>query len=869
MGVLRAIFAAIAVAVSSLAASSVSAQTAADIRGVVTDSSDGEPVAGAVVKLVGADGKILRYAVADRTGAFVLKQAVPSEGVGMQVSMLGYASREIVPADWTAPVKIALDPAATPIREVVVKAPRVSMQGDTVTYDAKSFTDVRDKSLADILKKMPGIEVSKSGQVKYQGEAINKLYIDGVDMLGDRYGLATSNISPRDVKSVDVMENHQPKKVLRDIEYSDKAALNIRMDARVRNRWTGSASAGAGFSPLLWDGSVFAMCMAKGYSVMQTVKSNDTGAFLGTETAVLGLTGGDRYSLPQYIGVGVSAAPIDRSRTRFNTSHLYNAANTIRLSEDYNLHVRASYLYDRLTSEDAARTTYFVGEDAFSVDSASAAADESHTVTAETRITANTEKFFLDNTLSADLVWRDVWRTTAGTYPNLQQADTPSRSVKNKLEFILRLGRRTFTIRSKNLYLGSPQTLAVERDGGCVRQSVDARAFRSNTSVSFGWRFGRFNLSLSGGFSQLVRRLDSSLEGSAEPIGQLRNDMRVSMSKMELNPSLNYNSGRVNASLRVPLAYGVYSIRDRIDLSTPRRVGDPVMSPSFSLRYAVSPMLSVSGSASYVVAPIEEAAIGSGVVMKDYRYISRGYCIDANDRSASFGVRVAYKNPLSSFFVNLNAGYSSSVLRAVPSQDFVGDYIVTSAVRADCRTSTRYLQGGVSKGVDALRGKIGMDFEWRFTESGTVQDGAYDPYDSQRVSVGPMFDLRIAKWWSAEYRLSYGVSELRLGVTGTKNSVDDMNQSFTTVLQPVKGLRFELAAEHYRSLVAADNHKNIALLDAKAAYSFKNGWELSVSARNLLDAREYSYSLFDGLSASSASWRIRPRNVLFGLYVKF
>ena len=194
---------------------------------------------------------------------------------------------------------------------------------------------------------------------------------------------------------------------------------------------------------------------------------------------------------------------------------------------------------------------------------------------------------------------------------------------------------------------------------------------------------------------------------------------------------------------------------------------------------------------------------------------------------------------------------------------------MTSAVRADLRTSTRYLRGGVSKGIDALRGKVRIDFEWQFTASGTVQDGVYDSYDSQRVAAGPMFDLRIAKWWSAEYRLSYGVSKLKVGATGAKNSVDDMNQSLTTVLQPVKGLRFELSAEHYRNLVAADSCKNMALLDAKAAYSFSNGWELSVSARNLLDVREYSYSLFDGLSASQASWRIRPRNVLLGLYVKF
>lgn len=861
--------AALALAVASFVFTTASAQTAADIRGVVADSSDGGPVAGAVVKLTDAEGRILRYSVTDRAGAFVLRQAAPPAGSRLQVSMLGYASREIAPAKDGGPMRIALDPAATPIREVVVKAPRVSMQGDTITYNARSFTDVKDKSLADILKKMPGIEVSKSGQVKYQGEAINKLYIDGVDMLGDRYGLATSNISPRDVKSVDVMENHQPKKVLRDVEFSDKAALNIRMDARVQNRWTGSAEAGAGFSPLLWNGALFTMCMAKGWSVIQTVKSNNTGAYFGTETAVLGLAGGSAYSLPQYVGVGTSAAPIDRGRTRFNTSHLYNGAGTVRLSEDYNLHVRASYLYDRLTSRDASRTTWYVGGEEFSAGSVSEAADGSHTLAVEARLTANTDKFFLNNVLSADVVRRDVWRTTEGTYPNSERAAAPSRQVKNALEFIRRLGRRTLTVRSDNIFLCSPQTLAVERDGGESYQRVDSRAFRSNTSASFGWRLGRFNLSLSGGFSQLVRRLDSSLEGVGEPIGQLCNDMRVSVSKIELAPSLNYNRGRLNASLRMPLAYGIYSVRDRIDVAASRHVGDAVVSPSLSLRYALSPMLSLSGSASYTVAPVDEAAIHSGVVMKNYRYVSRGFFIADNNRSASLGVRAEYKNPLSSLFVNLNAGYASSRLHAAPSQDFVGDYIVTSAVRADLRTSTRYLRGGVSKGIDALRGKVGIDFEWQFTASGTVQDGVYDSYDSQRVAAGPMFDLRIVKWWSAEYRLSYGVSKLKVGATGAKNSVDNMTQSLTTVLQPVKGLRFELSAEHYRNLVAADSRKNMALLDAKAAYSFSNGWELSVSARNLLDVREYSYSLFDGLSASQASWRIRPRNVLLGLYVKF
>ena len=859
---------ALATLIATALLAAAAAQTGTGIRGRVTDASDGEPVAGAVVKLTDAEGNILRYAITDGKGAFTLAHAAPAQGCRLRFSMLGYAARDVTPDDWSAPVTAVLDPAATQIREVVVKAPRISMQGDTISYNARSFTDIKDKSLADILKKMPGIEVSKSGQVKYQGEAINKLYIDGVDMLGDRYGMATKNIAPQDIKSVDVMENHQPKKVLRDVEFSEKAALNIRMEDRIRNQWSGSASAGGGFSPALWNGSLFAMCMAKRYSTMQSLKSNDTGVELGTETGIFGTEGGG-YSLPQYIGVGTTSAPIDRIRTRFNTSHLYNTANTFHLSEDYDLHASASYLYDRLTSENSSRTTYFVGDDSFSVENAAEAADASHTLAAEVRLSANTEKFYLNDMLSADIAWREAWRSTEGTYPNMQRADTPSQQVKNSLEFIRRLGKRTLTLRSVNMYMRSPQSLTVERGQSLQRQRTEAWAFWSNTSAAFGRRLGRFNLTLDGSFTQLVRGLDSSLEGLEMPDMQTVNDMRLSMSKIEARPSLAYKGRRFNATLAVPLAYRFYSVRDRIDPSMRRRMDDPTAAPALSGTYRLSPMLSLSGSASYSMAPIDESKIYSGAIMNDYRYITRGYLVTDNNSTAALTLRAEYKNPLASLFVNVNAGYTSAALHAAASQDFAGDYIITSAVAASCHVTSRYLRGGISKGIDALKGKAGIDAQLTSASTGLVQDSRYDPYDSQTLSVEPMFNLRFTAWWSAEYRLDYTLSRLRVGTTGAKSSTSGMSHSLTTTLQPVKGLRLEASAEHYRTQTTPGSHKNMALLDAKAAYTFKNGWELSATARNLLDKREYAYSLFNGPSASSASYRIRPRNVLLGLYMKF
>ena len=56
--------------------------------------------------------------------------------------------------------------------------------------------------MADVLRRLPGVEVAENGSIKYNGEPINKFYIDGSDFVNDRYGVATNNISPDDVSSV-------------------------------------------------------------------------------------------------------------------------------------------------------------------------------------------------------------------------------------------------------------------------------------------------------------------------------------------------------------------------------------------------------------------------------------------------------------------------------------------------------------------------------------------------------------------------------------------------------------------------------------------------------------------------------------------
>ena len=70
-------------------------------------------------------------------------------------------------------------------------------------------------------------------------------------------------------------------------------------------------------------------------------------------------------------------------------------------------------------------------------------------------------------------------------------------------------------------------------------------------------------------------------------------------------------------------------------------------------------------------------------------------------------------------------------------------------------------------------------------------------------------------------------------------------------------------------MLTADQAKNTVLLDASVAWRLKGGVELSLTARNLLNQRTYAYSIFNALQQFSCEYRIRPRNILAGVYFTF
>lgn len=128
------------------------------------------------------------------------------------------------------------------IEEVVVKKSLpFKVKKDTVSFDVKHYTTAGDKKIEDVLKKMPGIEVDDKGTITYKGVKIETINLDGDNILGDNYKVASKNINVEMIEKVDAIENFSLNPLLKGIDKSGKTALNLQFKKN-KNQWIGELS---------------------------------------------------------------------------------------------------------------------------------------------------------------------------------------------------------------------------------------------------------------------------------------------------------------------------------------------------------------------------------------------------------------------------------------------------------------------------------------------------------------------------------------------------------------------------------------------------------------------------------------------------
>lgn len=229
-----------------LLSNSIHAQTI-KIKGKVTDSLQ-NPLAYANVVAEPKVDRDIKFSITDDQGNYELRLD-KNETYLITYTFLGYkpVSLNII-AQKDSILNVTLKDKVEVLDEVKIDAKlAVSIRKDTITYLTDKFTTGEERKLRDVLKKLPGVEVDKVGNVIVQGKKVTKVLVEDKQFFTGDSKLAVNNIPADVVNEIEILDNYSDVAILKGLEDSDDMAMNIKLKEGKKKFWFGDIETSYGF----------------------------------------------------------------------------------------------------------------------------------------------------------------------------------------------------------------------------------------------------------------------------------------------------------------------------------------------------------------------------------------------------------------------------------------------------------------------------------------------------------------------------------------------------------------------------------------------------------------------------------------------
>ncbi|WP_120200343.1 carboxypeptidase-like regulatory domain-containing protein [Ichthyenterobacterium magnum] len=226
---------------------SLNAQTVI-VSGKVTDTLQNPLAYANILAIPEANDQDLRFAITEANGTYKLG-LVKNQSYKVTVSYLGYTSQTIAitTTNQNLTKNFSLRENPNQLDEITLNyTPPITVKKDTITYNVDSFKTGEERKLREVLKKLPGVEVDKAGNVTVQGKKVTKVLVENKTFFTGNTKLAVNNIPADAVDKVEVLDNYSEVAMLKGLQDGEDMAMNIKLKADKKKFAFGDVELGAG-----------------------------------------------------------------------------------------------------------------------------------------------------------------------------------------------------------------------------------------------------------------------------------------------------------------------------------------------------------------------------------------------------------------------------------------------------------------------------------------------------------------------------------------------------------------------------------------------------------------------------------------------
>ena len=656
------------------------------------------------------------------------------------------------------------------MKDVVIKAPRITTQGDTINYRVSAFQQQNDLSIGQVLKRLPGITVSDIGQISYKGVPIKNFYIEGLDLMKGKYGIATNNIDPNSISTVQIMENHQDIKALKDLKPEERASINLKLKNGVKGIFNLIATLGVGYDDKrLWDNELIATYFKRNSQLLATYKGNNTGNDLENELRSFD-DDGIRYKTSTLSEIETASTPnIGKRHYFFNQSHAGTVNYVSRIGSENELGFNFSLLNDRdERSTDYKSVTYLPDG------TSNLVKQKTNSLTHQTvgygtfTYMLNSKSRYLKDQIKAEFIHQDGSSSTQMAEFISQKSKMKNLYLNNSLHFTNRTaGNRGVDFFSKINFERRPHNLFASTNlfpqvvtGDDVFQDV----VRSNLSTEN--RLDLLSAIVLGKLSiHPTAHLNFSKDKLTSVLQTYNNDLALNTIDAGIGITAFYKLNSTYCELFLTGAYRLYDLKNnQVDLTTDKHRF--VVEPHLSIRYAINNNheLRLKSSLAYSSPAIEN--LYDNYILNSYRQLSIYQSHDLYQANVfATSLSYDYRNILSMWFAGLDMGfthYSPNVLYGASYQG-EKELIISRPTNEAADSYTVSLRS--SKGWDWAKTKLSVNATYKHLDSPLLIQDQIVRYLSYSSHLSMSLYAMPLHWMAIDYSNSWYIikSRMKLG----------------------------------------------------------------------------------------------------------
>ncbi|UOE49233.1 carboxypeptidase-like regulatory domain-containing protein [Mucilaginibacter sp. SMC90] len=859
------------------------------IKGIVKDST-GKPVPYATINLRNiAAGSIVTYTITDTRGSYILllPANVPVSGLAVEVRCIGYKNQQKNITDFQAPVDFTLTASVNQLQAVVIKSSRPVLRtnGDTLSYKVSDFSSAQDRVIGDVIKKLPGITVAADGRISYNNKPISNLYIGGDNLLDDKYNIATGTIPNGVVDQVQVIQNHQPVKVLQNKVMSDDVALNLSIKKGAKLQMVGQESIGAGL-PGNYDADMNAMMFKDKYKAINYLKGNNTGNDLQED-----LVSHNYADYMQRIDNDVPATvlslgsvndpALSRNRYLFNKAGILNLNNLVNFKKNVQMKINAYYLHDTQRQDYSQQTTIFLPGDTVRYSETQRNRFSPDVLHAQFTLNVNQDKYYLNNVLLLDNS-RSVNYSALNANGGMVNQVFRDNALSFSNEFNLIRSLKSNNIIQAYCYIShstEPESRAIEPNfnnaifnNGIpyarLAQNVNVPAWYTNNYISFKIPSNFITQSFRTGFSLQSQNLTSNLNA-------VQNDDTVKPQSDSSVNHLNWTRKKLYAEAAYDLPGDILKVNLTLPISLQQiNYSDSLYSLSKSLtRLYINPQLRVkykTGQENYLnflysyrneTGTIED--MYQGYILKDYRtlYANNAGLTERQNQQAAIGFN--YRKALTLFFGSLNVVYNHVASNNIASEVITNSLRQRVVLPYSNSTDSWTMNATVSKYSFSLKTTFSGGLQWQSNKSVQIQNNTLLPFNTVSKSINTGADTKVNELVNFSYKAILTQTHSHSATEASAYHISQLLQQASVNYNPVTVLQFRLSGEHYFTRQQGNPDLKYFFADASAKFRVEK-WkiDLELSAANFLNVKTYNTLYLSANTLTASSYTLPGRIIL-------